>query len=74
MHGNVWEWCLDWYKMNLGTDAQTDPNGPATASYRVMKSGCAYSGARSCRSARREHVYPNFEEFSGAGFRLFLTR
>ncbi len=74
MHGNVWEWCLDWYKMNLGTDAQTDPNGPATASYRVMKSGCAYSGARSCRSARREHVYPNFEEFSGAGFRLFLVR
>lgn len=68
MHGNVAEWCLDWWQANLGTSAKTDPKGATSGSYRVMRGGSwrndYYAGyAAACRSAYRssryDHDYPN---------------
>lgn len=61
MHGNVAEWCLDWYQGDLGGSAVTDPKGPSSGSMRIVRGGC-YDGlsyyyncgnAASCRSAAR---------------------
>ena len=55
MHGNVWEWCLDWLALNLGTNPVTDPKGP-TSGYndlRVVKGGDWDKEAKESRSARR---------------------
>jgi formylglycine-generating enzyme required for sulfatase activity len=67
MHGNVWEWCLDWYVADLGVDPVVDPAGAATGSTRVIRGGGLNNDARACRSAIRGGITP-----SGAadGFRV----
>lgn len=51
MHGNLYEWCNDWYDLYGGT--VTDPVGAAAGSDRVIRGGCSYTNAVSCRSANR---------------------
>ncbi len=66
MHGNVAEWCLDWFQKNLGTSAKNDPKGPSSGNYRTMRGGSFYEGysgrggyAAACRSAYRTSTLSN---------------
>lgn len=69
MHGNVYEWCLDWYGSYV-TGAVTDPVGCASGSYRVRRGGNYDGNAQVCRSADRySNDFPSYR-YTGIGFRL----
>ena len=68
MHGNVYEWCLDWYNSSYGTTAVSDPVGPNTGSYRVKRGGNWNFNVQNCRSAGRSNSYPSY--ISNYGFRV----
>jgi formylglycine-generating enzyme required for sulfatase activity len=57
MHGNVAEWCKDWYGPYPAQD-QTDPEGPADGASRILRGGGFGFGTWSVRSARRDHQPP----------------
>ena len=59
MHGNVAQWCSDWYGHDYYKNSPVDdPQGPASGSYRVARGGCWYDIAALCRSACRDSDGP----------------
>ena len=71
MHGNVCEWCSDWYG-DYPKQAITDPVGPKMGSIRVYRGGGWCYEAAGCRSANRGRLAPSFR-FSILGFRVALS-
>jgi formylglycine-generating enzyme required for sulfatase activity len=69
MHGNVWEWCHDYYGEDYYKQSpERDPQGPARGSPRVCRGGSWFHDTRDSRSASRDWVFGNIR-VSG-GFRL----
>jgi formylglycine-generating enzyme required for sulfatase activity len=68
MHGNVREWCHDWYG-DYPTGSVTDPTGPSSGADRVLRGGCFCNEAGFCRSASRDKGVPSTRQLH-IGFRL----
>ena len=73
MHGNVWEWCRDWYDKDYysATGNVLDPQGPEDGAFRVLRGGCWGQVPLRCRSASRMWDFPAGRGGS-MGFRVIV--
>ena len=63
MHGNVWEWCNDFYHVDYYQDSpKENPRGPETGDTKVVRGGAWKFGAESCRSGYRYNENPGYAD------------
>jgi formylglycine-generating enzyme required for sulfatase activity len=72
MHGNVREWCQDYWQPDLGPQPAVDPQGPKKGTFRVVRGGSWVSDACFVRSACRDR-YPSNYCLGSIGLRLAIT-
>ncbi len=72
VHGNVWEWVSDWYGA-YPSGRVTDPQGPLSGSYRVIRGGSWFNGEKYLRSASRVGITPDGRG-SDIGFRVIRVK
>jgi formylglycine-generating enzyme required for sulfatase activity len=71
MSGNVYEWCNDW-KGDYSSASQTNPKGPGSGQYRVIRGGGWNDGAGGCRSSCRVYITHD-DKSPDLGLRLVLS-
>jgi formylglycine-generating enzyme required for sulfatase activity len=69
MHGNIWQWCSDWYG-EYDVDKKNNPKGPDTGTLKVDRGGGYYDPAWRCRSAYRAGGDPPDNRGTGISFRI----
>ena len=72
MHGNVSEWCSDWYQRSYQELSVSDPTGPATGTLRVRRGGYWGGVPGDCRSATRVGVLPG-NDHKSSGLRVVVA-
>ncbi len=72
MHGNVWEWCADWYASSYVNAATQDPVGPLSGQWRVLRGGSWVNTWEGCRCAARNKSAPDVR-YNGLGFRVVVN-
>ncbi len=74
MHGNLWEWCWNWYDDNSYLNPiTTNPKGPEIGTYHVLRGGAYNSGTSRIRSSNRTIDFGIDYDFSTVGFRIVRT-